>query len=108
MDKAESYVLDISPKVQREDGPIYKTSTTLRGLTANTQYTITVRPKNWVGLGGAVTLTQYTKLPSPDNVKPIGATILWLVLSFERAVAVHPLSADNCTCFYLICVLLSI
>ena len=42
VDKAESYLLDIWPKVQREDGPIYKTSTTLRGLTANTQYTITV------------------------------------------------------------------
>lgn len=83
VDKAESYVLDISPKIQREDGPIYKTSTTLRGLTANTQYTITVRPKNWVGMGGSVTLRQYTKLPSPDNVKPIGATISYNQVSVQ-------------------------
>ena len=83
VDKAESYVLDISPKIQREDGPIYKTSTTLRGLTANTQYTITVRPRNWVGYGGAVTLKQYTKLPSPDNVKSIGATISYNQVSIQ-------------------------
>lgn len=74
---AESYTVDVQPSsgVSGAGDQIYKTSTTLRGLTPNTQYTITVRPVNWVALGGAATLQQYTKLPSPTGVKIIEATI---------------------------------
>ena len=74
---AESYVVDVQPSsgVSGAGNAIYKTSTTLRGLTPNTQYTITVRPRNWVALGGAATLQQFTKLPSPTGVRIIEATV---------------------------------
>ena len=77
VDKAETYVVEVQPSsgVSGAGNAIYKTSTTLRGLTPNTQYTIVVRPRNWVALGGSVLLQQYTKLPSPTGVRIIEATV---------------------------------
>lgn len=77
VDKAETYVVDVQPSsgVSGAGNAIYKTSTTLRGLTPNTQYTIVVRPRNWVALGGDVILHQYTKLPAPTGVRIIEATV---------------------------------
>ena len=77
VDKAETYVVDVQPSsgVSGAGNSIYKTSTTLRGLTPNTQYTIVVRPRNWVALGGDITLQQYTKLQSPTGVRIIEATV---------------------------------
>ena len=71
VDGAEVYFVDVSPSggVTGYEGGIQSNSVTLRGLTQNTQYTVTVRPKNWVGLGGSRSIRQTTKLGKPKLLK---------------------------------------
>ncbi|XP_039254484.2 tenascin-N-like [Styela clava] len=74
---AQSYTLEVAPStgISGAGRGIYKTSANLLGMTPNTQYTITVRAINWVGLGQAATIRQLTKLPPPSNVRVVMETV---------------------------------
>lgn len=115
VENAESYTLEIFPSagwfyiikigdknlslpfagVSGAGSGLYQTSVTLRGMTSNTLYTLTIKPFNWVGSGGSTTIKQLTskfiaqlsrrkisklklrfvELPQPINLRVLSETI---------------------------------